>query len=74
MEVKELQSDGGGVAAMCMGGIDPKYGLRDLEAQFSARQITVAKQKDTNREPTPGLIGWAFALIARFRQKDASHV
>ena len=58
---------------MCMGGVDPKYGLRDLDAQFLARRETVIQPK-TNREPTPSLIGWAFTLIARFRQRDASHV
>ncbi len=59
---------------MCAGGIDPKYGLSDLEAGFRAsRRETVAEQQDNNRKPGPGLIGWAMALIARFQRKEVTH-
>ena len=57
---------------MCQGGIDPKYGLRDLEQSFRTAQQAVARTEE-NREPAPGLIGWAAALIARFQGKEVTH-
>ena len=57
---------------MCAGGLDPKYGLRELEQSFkSARQSAVIIEK--NRETKPGLIGWALARIARFQGKEVTH-
>ena len=57
---------------MCQGGLDPKFGLRELEQGFKAARQSVAKTEE-NREPKPGLIGWVAALIARFRKKEVTH-
>ena len=57
---------------MCQGGLDPKYGLRELEKSFKATRQSVVKTEE-NREPLAGLWGWASALIARFQRKEITH-
>jgi len=57
---------------MCQGGLDPKYALGDLDRQVRVARRSVAETEE-NREPGPGLIGWAVALIARVRSKEVTH-
>ena len=58
---------------MCYGGLDPKYALREIEAHFAVRKIAASVAPKTNKEPSPGPTGWVSALIARFRQKEATY-
>ncbi|SPH17335.1 hypothetical protein DEA8626_00853 [Defluviimonas aquaemixtae] len=56
---------------MCYGNLDPKFLTQELDARLKG----VCERKDEeNTEPAPGLTGWATALVARFRQKEATHV
>ena len=51
--------------------LDPKFVMRDMDARL--KDVSVQNNVE-NTEPAPGLIGWATALFARFRQKEATHV
>lgn len=57
---------------MCQGGIDPKYGLRELENSFKAARQSAVKSEE-KKEPVAGLWGWATALIARLKPKEMTH-
>lgn len=57
---------------MCQGGLDPKYGLRDLEQGFKAARQSFAKTEE-NREQAGGFWAAARALFARFQGKEVTH-
>lgn len=49
---------------MCAGGLDPKYGLGDLERQFKIVRQSIVVTDESCAEAS-GILGWAGQLIAR---------
>ena len=62
-----LRVGGGGVAAMCYGGVDPKYMMRDIEARVKGVAFARDKSEVAGKMPAAGL--WV-RLVALFRWKQ----
>ena len=58
---------------MCYGGLDPKYGMREIEARVASLHLP---QRDVEQAPAPagGLLVWLKDAWAMLRQKGARHV
>jgi hypothetical protein len=74
VEDARLHPNGGGVRAMCYGGQNPKYMMRDIEARLKHLSF----EQDTTKQAAPVAQG---GLLARLRdaltgllRKDRAHV
>jgi hypothetical protein len=59
---------------MCYGSIDPKYGMRDLDARATSLSWTRVPEKETAQPVRGGLMALLHAAWAKLWRKEARHV
>ena len=74
MEDARLCPSGGGVGAMCYGGQDPKYMMRDIEARVKYLSFEQDRTKQAAPAAQLGLLARLRDAVAGLLRKDRAHV
>jgi hypothetical protein len=74
VEDPRLFSSGGGVGAMCYGGQDPKYMMRDIEARVKHLSFEQDKTKQAAPVAQGGLLARLRDAVVGLLRKDRAHV
>jgi hypothetical protein len=74
VENTQLCPSGGGVGAMCYGGQDPKYLMRDIEARVKHLSLAQDTTKQAASAPQAGLLSRLRDAAWGLLRKDRAHV
>ncbi len=59
---------------MCVGGLDPKYQMREIEARVKSHAFEPAARKQDAPDAAPGLMARVQGIWDWLWRKDARHV